>query len=136
MSDAGPPLIYVAGPFTGPTAWDIAENVRAAERIGLEVARAGGMPVIPHANTHLFHGQLTSAFWYAGTLALMRVCAGVVFLPTWQKSTGSIDERVEADRLEIPTLFLPSAPSPWGYELAIAQIREFVRQRIVARLNA
>ncbi len=97
-----PPLIYIAGPFTGPTAWHIAENVREAERWGLEVAYAGGMPVIPHANTHLFHGQLTADFWYAGTLALMRACHGVFLCPRWKESDGARGEEVEARRLGIP----------------------------------
>lgn len=101
-----PPLIYIAGPFTGPTAWDIAENVRAAERMGLEVAKAGGMPVIPHANTHLFHGQLTADFWYEGTLALLRACSGIVLLPTWRSSTGSRVEHAEAIRLGLHTFFV------------------------------
>lgn len=50
-------IIYIAGPFRASTAWGIAENVRAAERVGLEVARAGAMPLIPHANTAHFHGE-------------------------------------------------------------------------------
>jgi hypothetical protein len=98
-----PPLIYIAGPFTGPTAWDIAENVREAERYGLLVAKAGGMPVIPHANTHLFHGQLTAEFWYAGTLALMRACDGVFLCRRWRDSVGAKKEAAEAGRLGLPT---------------------------------
>ncbi len=50
-------IIYIAGPYRAPTAWRIAENVRAAERVGLEVARAGAMPLIPHANTAHFQGE-------------------------------------------------------------------------------
>lgn len=99
-----PPLVYIAGPFSAPTTWDIAENVRNAERWGLRVAQAGGMPVIPHANTHLFHGQLDNDFWYAGTLALMRACQGVVLCPGWWESKGSRAEAQEATRLKIPIL--------------------------------
>ena len=97
-----PPLIYIAGPFTGPTAWDIAENVREAERHGLLVAKAGGMPVIPHANTHLFHGQLTEAFWYAGTMQLLRVCDGIFLCARWRESKGARAEYEEAHRLGLP----------------------------------
>lgn len=100
-----PPLIYIAGPFTGPTAWHIAENVREAERWGLEVAYAGGMPVIPHANTHLFHGQLTADFWYAGTLALLRACAGIVLIHGWSDSRGARDEEAEAHRLGLGVFY-------------------------------
>ena len=64
-------VVYIAGKFRGPTAWDIAENVRAAERAGLEVAKLGAMPLIPHANTAHFHGQCTDEFWIEGTLELL-----------------------------------------------------------------
>ena len=41
-------LIYIAGPFTAPTHWQVAQNIRAAEAAGREVALLGHMPVIPH----------------------------------------------------------------------------------------
>lgn len=82
-------LVYIAGPFRAPTAWQMAENVREAERWGLEVARRGAMPVIPHANTHLFHGQLTEEFWVRGTLLLLERCDAGFFIPNWTKSVGA-----------------------------------------------
>ena len=97
-----PPLIYIAGPFTAPTPWAIAENVREAERWGLLVAEHGGMPVIPHANTALFHGQLDAEFWYEGTLALMRACDGVFLMPRWLESRGARIEAEEATMRCIP----------------------------------
>ena len=99
-------VIYVAGPFRGPTQWDIAENIRAAERIGLLVALAGAMPLIPHANTAHFHGQRDAQFWLDGTLELLRRSNGAVFIPGWRKSSGSIGEFREAGRLFIPRLQL------------------------------
>jgi hypothetical protein len=87
------PLVYIAGPFTGPTAWDIAENVQNARRYGLEIARVGGMPVIPHANTSLFHGQCTAEFWYEGTLRLLQVCDVLVLIPGWEGASGSRNEK-------------------------------------------
>ena len=65
-------VIYIAGPFRGDTSWQIECNVRDAEALGLEVARAGAMPLIPHANTRFFDGELTDDFWLRGTLALLR----------------------------------------------------------------
>ena len=94
-------LVYIAGPFRGPTAWDVAENVRNAERVGLEVAKAGHMPVVPHANTQHFHGQLDDAFWLEGTLELLRRCDAVVLVPGWEKSSGTRAEVREARRIGI-----------------------------------
>lgn len=95
-------VIYVAGRFRGDTAWDIAENVRTAERLGLEVARLGAMPLIPHANTALFHGQLTCVFWLDGTLELLKRCDGVILCHNWRDSSGARAEVEEAYRLGIP----------------------------------
>lgn len=87
-----PPVVYIAGKFRGPTAWDIAENVRNAERWALRVAEAGAMPLCPHANTAHFHGQLTELFWIEGTLALLAKCDAAMFLSNWTESEGARGE--------------------------------------------
>lgn len=87
------PIVYVAGPFRGKTSWDIAENVRHAERFGLVVARLGAMPLIPHANTALFHGQLDDQFWLDGTLRLLEVSDAIAMIPRWRDSSGARAER-------------------------------------------
>lgn len=85
-------VVYVAGKFRGKSAWDIAENVRAAERVGLEVARAGAMPLIPHANTAHFHGEGEDQFWLDGTLELLRRSDAVMLVNDWGESEGARDE--------------------------------------------
>ncbi len=95
--------LYIAGPFMAETAFEIAGNVRAAEAVGLEVAKAGCMPMIPHANTASFHDQpIDVQHWYEGTLELMRRCDGVVCLPTWHLSKGARGEKAEAEALGMP----------------------------------
>src|SRR5574340_251291 len=83
------PVVYVAGRFRGATPWDIEQNVRRAEEVALMVARAGAMPICPHANTRFFHGQLTDDFWLAGTLALLARCDAMVLVPGWEGSAGT-----------------------------------------------
>ena len=115
-------IIYVAGPFRGPTSWDIAENIRSAERIGLLVARAGAMPLIPHANTAHFHGQCDDTFWLDGTMELLRRCDAAVFLPGWRGSSGSVAEYREAGLLGIPRLALDGVDQ----SLLASEIDDFV----------
>jgi hypothetical protein len=86
-------VIYIAGPFTGSTAWEIEKNVRNVEEIALEVARLGGMPLCPHANSRFFHGQCTPEFWYEGTLELLKRCDAIVLHPDWKASKGCKDEQ-------------------------------------------
>lgn len=111
-------IIYVAGPFRGLTPWDVAENVRAAERIGLLVAKAGAMPLIPHANTAHFEGQQPSKFWLDGTMELLRRCDGAVFIHGWRKSPGSCGEYNEAFDRAMPTLDLGKY-DPWEFARVI-----------------
>lgn len=63
------------------------------------------MPVIPHANTAGFEHydpSLPDQFWLDGTLEMMRRCDCVVLCPGWEKSTGTLSEIAEAQRLSIP----------------------------------
>lgn len=98
-------VIYIAGAFRAPTAWGIAQNVRAAEAAGLDVARLGAMPLIPHANTAHFHGELSDEFWLAGTLELLSRC-DAVFVFNWtahaERSVGTRGEIAEAAQLGLP----------------------------------
>jgi hypothetical protein len=89
-------IVYIAGPFRGPTAWDIERNVRAAEELAFEVFQLGAMPMIPHANTRFFHGQGPDLFWLEGTLELLRRCDAMILTPDWRRSTGASVERLEA----------------------------------------
>lgn len=90
-------VVYIAGKFTAPTAWEIAENIRHAERWGLEVAKRGAMPLIPHANTAHFHGLQTADFWYRGTLELLKRCDGILCIPGWMESKGARAEHAYAE---------------------------------------
>ena len=98
-------IVYVAGRFRGPTAWDIEKNVRAAEEVALAVAQAGAMPLCPHANTRFFSGQLDDDFWLTGTLALLARCDAVVLVPGWEASTGARGEVEHAEAHGIPVLY-------------------------------
>jgi hypothetical protein len=89
-------VVYIAGPFTGKTAWDVECNVREAEKIALQVAKAGAMPLCPHTNSRFFYGQCTADFWYDGTLELLKRCDAIVMLPNWQASKGSLMEHTYA----------------------------------------
>lgn len=99
-------LGYIIGPFRAPTAWEIEENVRNAERLGLEVAKLGAFPIIPHANTRFFHGSMPDEFWIEGTAGLLlrsdfAVTVGAIGLP-WKHSRGSVGEVVLAKEKTIP----------------------------------
>ena len=98
-------VVYIAGPFRGPTAWDIECNVRRAEEAALEVARAGAMLLVPHANTRFFHGQLDDKFWIDGTIALLRKSDAVLMIGEWTRSRGACGEQEEAKCIGLPVFY-------------------------------
>lgn len=98
-------VVYVAGPFRGPHAWAIENNIRRAEEAGFEVAKLGAMPLIPHTNTRYFHGALPDQFWLDGTLALMYKCDAAYFIEGWEKSSGAREEHAQCIARGIPVFY-------------------------------
>jgi hypothetical protein len=95
-------VVYVAGPFRGPSAWHVAENVRAAERVAFKVWEAGAAAICPHANTAHFDGALPDHVWLDGDLALLDRCDALVTVPGWQASTGARAEVARAQARGLP----------------------------------
>jgi hypothetical protein len=87
-------LIYVAGPFSAPTRQGVEDNIARAVAVGIEVARAGGFPVVPHANTSHPDYECVQPykFWIAGTLELLRRCDALITVDGWRNSSGATKE--------------------------------------------
>jgi len=95
-------VVYIAGPFRGPHAWAVEQNVRQAEAVAYSVFKAGAVALCPHTNTRFFDGSLPDSVFLEGTLELMRRCDGVLVLPNSARSSGTLGEIQEAVRLGIP----------------------------------
>lgn len=94
-------LVYVSGRFTATDRAGVQRNIAEAVAVGLDVARVGAMPVIPHANTAHpnFESLQPYTFWIEGTLELLRRCDGIIMVPGWEASKGACGELAEAQRL-------------------------------------
>lgn len=97
-------LFYIAGPFRGPTPWAGENNIREVETLGLLVANAGGVPIIPHAMYRFFDKALPDQFWIEATADLLMRCDALVLHPSWQKSAGSRAELELAQKHRFPVL--------------------------------
>ena len=97
-------LVYIAGPYRGPTREAVELNIACARRIGVLVAKHGHYPVIPHSKTAGFEHiapDIHDEFWLAGTLELMRRCDAVVLCPGWKTSSGTLTEVDVADSVDM-----------------------------------
>jgi hypothetical protein len=102
MSTNKLPLIYIAGPFRGPSPIIVRRHVEAARDLGLRVAEAGGYPVIPHTMTADFDKLLTDQFWLDGTLEMLKRCDAMVLTYDWEKSSGARAEQAWAHQYNMP----------------------------------
>jgi hypothetical protein len=107
-------VVYVSGPFRAGTNYYAQEqNIRAAESVGLEVAKAGMVPLIPHTMYRFFQGALPDAFWLEGTLRLVRHCQAVILVGNYMASLGALAEKEEAEKYGIPVLGTLDALYEW-----------------------
>ena len=114
-------VVYIAGPYRGRTPWDVETNIRKAEAIGLEVARMGFMPLIPHTMTRFFDKQCTSHFWIEGTLELLARCDAMIVLPGWENSDGTKGEIALAEKRNIPYFWSMKDLGLWRQKLEHAE---------------
>lgn len=107
-------LVYVAGPFRAKSAYvegcqdmfAVQENIMAAMKLGLEVARVPGLfPVIPHANTMFFTAAAPDAVWLDGDLEMLARCDAVIMTTDWKRSSGATAEHSFAINRGIPVFY-------------------------------
>ncbi len=89
-------VVYVAGPFRGPSAWEIEQNIRRAEELALEVWRSGAACLCPHTNTRFFQGAADDEVWLKGDLELLERCDAMILTEDWQRSSGARAEFAHA----------------------------------------
>lgn len=114
-------LCYVAGAFSPTKAQKAArggnltkqqhrecveENILVAKKLGVEVAKLGVCPFIPHANTDLeFEDVQPYEFWIKATAEQLRRCNAIIFTDEWHESSGARGENDIAIAEEIPRFF-------------------------------
>jgi len=70
-------LIYVSGPITAPTAWEVEQNVRRAEAASMELFRRGVTNICVHAQGRFMDGVLKHGEWLKHDLAIIDRCDAV-----------------------------------------------------------
>jgi hypothetical protein len=110
-----PAVVYLAGPYRPYTdaegvGHSIAQNVREAGLLGMELWRRGYVALVPHTLTYVsgiirndgsVRGVSAEAFM-AGELELVRRSDVLVLMPTWKYSKGAIAEKAFAESIGVP----------------------------------
>lgn len=95
-------VVYVAGPYRAPSAWEKEQNIRAAEELGLRVWQAGAVALVPHTMNRFYEGAADDEIWLAGARELLRRCDALILVRGWQRSKGTQIERALAIELAYP----------------------------------
>ena len=119
-----PLLIYVAGPYTGSSRWEIDQNVNRAIDAGIDIFGKGHFPYVPHLTDLVDRRaretgkELSWGDFMAWDAPWLRVCDALLFIG---ESRGANIELEEARRLgktifyssnEVPRLELPANKLP------------------------
>jgi len=98
-------VVFIAGPFRGDSHWDIQTNVYRSRAAGLEVARMGCYPFMPHANTCYFYGTMPEEHWLKGCAEMVARCDLMLVLPGHESSSGTKGEIALAKNLGRPIFY-------------------------------
>jgi hypothetical protein len=109
------PLVYVAGPFSAQDRLGVVANIQRAEKLGVEVARLGACPWIPHANTAdpEFEKVQPYTFWIEATREQLRRCDAIIMVPGWESSSGARGEHADAIAWGKPVFYSVAELSRW-----------------------
>lgn len=95
-------VVFIAGPYRGKNDWETTNNIKTAERIAVNVWRAGHIAICPHKNSAYFSGSCTEENFLEGYLELLERCDDVILTPDWPRSRGTKREIMKARELDIP----------------------------------
>lgn len=98
-------MIYVAGPFSSPDNWVLANNVMHAKRVGFELCKMGAAVCVPHALGQDFWGTLTEEFWLEMTKHQLATSNAIMMIDGWEDSIGSRGELELARCLHFPVFY-------------------------------
>lgn len=104
------PLVYIAGPYTGPKHnpndyLAIDRNIARAREAAAELAQANIAFFCPHTHSAHFQAITPSVppeFWYELDILFLRQATHVLLLEGWASSRGTLREVDLAHELRIP----------------------------------
>lgn len=99
----GYPIIYVAGPLTGPS---IELNIVRAKNAGIDSHSRGFIPFVPHLAFCPLHPPIPDSDLMDMCLALVPRCDAMLLLPGWDKCRAALEFRI-ARQSRMPIVLWP-----------------------------
>lgn len=88
MIDLVPIVYYLAGPYSG----NVPENIRRAQVVAGALRRQRYHLVVPHNENIGHESVLDESGWLEEDLILLGICGGIILLPGWENSRGTLGE--------------------------------------------
>ena len=108
-------IVFIVGPYRGPSAWKIEQNIRRAESVALEVWKAGHVAVCAHAMTRDYQDELPDDVWLSGIRCIMARCDAILCVSGFLDSEGSVAEVALAREHGLPIYYgAGQLPGPEG----------------------
>lgn len=85
-------LVYVAGPYSAPTAWQREQNIRRAEEVALELWRRGIPAMCVHTIARYFFGAVPEQAAIEIDNAILDRCDAIMLVNGWERSAGTLAE--------------------------------------------
>lgn len=99
-------LIYIAGRYSAPNAWEREQNIRRAEEVCARLWRAGVSAVCVHTMARSFYGFVSEEKAIAIDNAILDRCDAIQLAAGWSNSTGTHSE-IHRARLQNKPVFEP-----------------------------
>ena len=101
--------IYVAGPYSADNVLDVLRNIGRGQKMCAKLFYLGFSPFCPwHDKTYTIdnpEANTISDEFYNHSMAWLKVSEGVLVLPNYQKSKGTLAEIKQAKELNIPVFY-------------------------------
>jgi hypothetical protein len=97
--------VFISGPYSAPTEYEVSKNIWRAREEAALWWKMGAAVFCPHTNSGFFGGLVDVNAFYKGDLDFLQACHGLVAVPGWESSLGSVGEVEYARFLDLRVFF-------------------------------
>jgi len=107
-------VVYVAGPISAETGYQVEMNIRAAEEVARDLLNLGFAPICPHSFERFHQGLLDYDDWMRVDLEILSRCDAIFMVHGWEGSKGSMTELNWAHQNDYPIFYTLNQIKKWS----------------------